>query len=116
MSRVRALAAYKQSFRATKIAFGDDTRMLLAARAQIKQGMRNPDPKKTADENIKHLEDVSKFLVSNIVQAKKNEAGKFRMNIHEQTELGDNESIKTAKKTLAAQNGGCCGGGAGLVQ
>ena len=51
--------------------------MLLAARAQIKQGMRNPDPKKTADENIKHLEDVSKFLVSNIVQAKKNEAGKF---------------------------------------
>ncbi|CAM9022952.1 unnamed protein product [Wickerhamomyces anomalus] len=80
--------------------------MLLAARAQIKQGMRNPDPKKTADENIKHLEDVSKFLVSNIVQAKKNEAGKF----------SDNESIKTAKKTLAAQNGGCCGGGAGLVQ
>lgn len=38
------------------------------------------------------------------------------MNIHEKTELGDNESIKTAKKTLAAQNGGCCGGGAGLVQ
>ncbi len=38
------------------------------------------------------------------------------MNIHEQTELDDNESIKTAKKTLAAQNGGCCGGGAGLVQ
>lgn len=51
--------------------------MLTAARAQIKQGMRNPDPKKSAEENIKHLEDVSKFLLSNIVQAKKNESGKY---------------------------------------
>lgn len=51
--------------------------MLTAARAQIKQGMRNPDPKKSADDNIKHLEDVSKFLMSNIVQAKKDDAGRF---------------------------------------
>ncbi|CCH42719.1 hypothetical protein BN7_2263 [Wickerhamomyces ciferrii] len=69
MSSQRALAAFRGSFRATKIAFG--------ARDQIRQGMRNPDPKKSPEDNIKHLEGVSQFLIANIVQARKNETGKF---------------------------------------
>jgi complex III assembly factor LYRM7 len=89
---------------------------LNASREQIRQGFYQPDESKSVDARIKHLEDVSKFLLSNIVQAKKNETGKYRLNIHEHTELGDNESVKKAKATLQSQGNGCCGGGVGLVQ
>lgn len=92
-----------------------DIRLLNASREQIRTGFRNPDESKSVEERLDHIEGVARFLRSNIVQGKKNESGKFRLNIHEHTELGDNESVKLAKKTLAAQNQGCCGGGAGLV-
>jgi len=39
--------------------------------------MRNPDPKKSAEQNIEHLEGVSRFLLSNIVQGKRADDGKY---------------------------------------
>lgn len=92
--------------------------MLLAARAQMREGMiQPPNPKASIDEQISHLEDVAKFLRQNLVQGKKvGEGERYHLNIHEDTELGDNETIKTTKKTLASQGGGCCGGGQGLYK
>ncbi|SCU79105.1 LANO_0A05072g1_1 [Lachancea nothofagi CBS 11611] len=107
-----ALAAYRNGLRATKLAFGQDTRMLLAARSQMRNGMINPpNPQLSSDQQVQYLNDVAQFLRRNIVQGKKSEDNKYSLNIHADTELGDNESLKLAKKTLASQNGGCCGGG-----
>lgn len=133
MSRIQALSAYRNALRATRIAFeGElslfflsgipitnknigDVALLNASREQIRQGFHKPDLKKTDEKRIKELNDIAKFLVSNIVQGKKNESGKYKLNIHEGTELGDNESVKKAKQQLQAQGNGCCGGGMGLV-
>lgn len=92
--------------------------MLLAARAQMRQGIINPpNPDLSIDDQIKHLEEVSRFLRQNLVQGKKVDSGeKYHLNIHKETELGDNESLKKTKKTLASQGGGCCGGGEGLYK
>lgn len=111
----RALAAYRNGLRATRVAFGEDLRMLVAARQQMREGMINPPNQElNADEQIQHLNEVARFLRENIVQGKQVQEDKYHLNIHKDTELGDNETIKTAKKTLAAQGGGCCGGGSGL--
>ncbi|BAO42579.1 protein FMP36 [Kluyveromyces marxianus] len=113
----RALAAYRNGLRAARVAFGGDTRMLVAARQKMREGMINPpNPELSPDEQIKHMNDVAQFLRQNIVQGKKAEGDKYHLNIHKDTELGDNETIKTAKKTLVAQGGGCCGGGSGLYK
>lgn len=91
--------------------------MLVAARQEMRQGMINPpNPALSADEQIKLLEDIAVFLRQNVVQGQKTEDDKYHLNIHRDTELGDNETIKVAKKTLAAQGGGCCGGGSGLYK
>ncbi|ONH69680.1 Mitochondrial zinc maintenance protein 1, mitochondrial [Cyberlindnera fabianii] len=106
-TRQKALLAYRNALRATQIAF----QVLAAARAEIKKGYYQPETK-SVEERIQHLEDVSKFLLSNIVQGKKTESGKYHLNIHKYTELGDNETIKSPRKpTMVAGNGGCCGGG-----
>lgn len=116
-SSTKALAAYRNGLRATRIAFRQDIPMLLAARSKMREGMANPPSQElSVDEQIQHLNDVALFLKRNIVQGKKDDQGKYHLNIHEDTELGDNESIKTTKKTLAAGNGGCCGGGKGLYK
>ncbi|SCU81495.1 LAMI_0B06480g1_1 [Lachancea mirantina] len=107
-----ALSAYRNGLRATKIAFGRDARMLNAARAQMKAGMHNPpEPSKTSEQQIQDLNDIAAFLRRNVVQGKLSKSGQYHLNIHSETELGDNESIKVTKKTLAARGGGCCGGG-----
>ena len=85
-----------------------------ASRAEIRKGFNQPDETKSVEERITHLEEVSKFLMSNIVQGKRQDNGKIHLNIHEGTELGDNESIKNPKPTMVAgrgSKGGCCGGG-----
>lgn len=117
-SNLRALNAYRHGLRATKVAFNGDTRMLLAARQKMREGMINPPkPELPVDEQIQHLEEVARFLRQNLVQGKKSGSGeRYALNIHKDTELGDNESIKETKKTLAAQGGGCCGGGKDLYK
>lgn len=101
-----AIAAYRQALRATRIAFRQDTRMVSAARTQIKDGfLKNRllgEPEAT--EEVKKLNDVSRFLVENIVQGERQELenGKDRylLHFHEKTELGDNESIKQSKANM----------------
>lgn len=117
-SNKRALAAYRHGLRATRVAFDGDLPVLLAARAKMRQGMVHPpNPDLPVDKQISHLEEVAKFLRKNLVQGKKSETEeKYHLNIHKDTELGDNESIQKTKQTLAAQGGGCCGGGKDLYK
>lgn len=117
-SSLRALNAYRNGLRATRVVFKGDSRMLLAARQKMKDGMLNPpNPELPVDKQIQLLEDVAKFLRQNLVQGTKTGAEeKYHLNIHQETELGDNETIKKTKQTLAAQGGGCCGGGKNLYK
>ena len=69
--------------------------MLLAARRQMREGMRNPpDPSIPFDDRVQLMEDVAVFLRRNIVQGVRvdGEGGKpvYHLNIHKETELGDN--------------------------
>lgn len=116
--RQAALNAYRHGLRATRTAFDGDARMLLAARAKMREGMENPpNPELSKEQQIQHLEDVAVFLRRNLVQGKKEGTGeKYHLNIHGETELGDNDSIKKAKSTLVSRGGGCCGGGKGLYK
>ncbi|KAH3683562.1 hypothetical protein WICPIJ_005458 [Wickerhamomyces pijperi] len=112
----RGLRAYRDVLRAAKVAFNGDVKVLTAAREEIQRGFRNPDLSLTEEERLSHVEGVSKFLLSNIVQASKEpEGAKYRLNIHEHTELGDNDTVfkNKGKQTLGGGNGqfaGCCGG------
>ena len=102
------LSAYRNALRATKVVFRHDLPILTAARTQIKENIRNNSNLKDTTEiveAVKKLNDVSKFLISNIVQGEKQDDGKYFLNFHEKTELGDNESIKQGKKNLGSLAG-----------
>ena len=98
-TRTKALNAYRHGLRATRIAFRNDAEVLLAARAKMRSGMLcHPDPKLTTEDQIQHLEDVAVFLRRNLVQGKKVDGSstkepRYHLNIHKDTELGDNETI-----------------------
>lgn len=117
----RALAAYRSALRATRVAFTKDAKTLVAARTKIKQEMKSPksttNPDYTPLQRIELLEQIGSFLRRNIVQGVKTGTSdsRYALNIHKDTELGDNEEIK--KNTSRFNNsgppsgGGCCGGG-----
>ncbi|TID13876.1 hypothetical protein CANINC_004823 [Pichia inconspicua] len=116
----RALNAYRAALRSTRVAFTNDLATLNAARSKIKEEMKSEisttNPKLDTNGRIELLEQVSVFLKRNIVQGVKKDAEESRyvLNIHKDTELGDNDDIKKKKKsTLNAgpASGGCCGGG-----
>lgn len=117
-TNARALTAYRNGLRATRVVFKGDNRMLLAARQRMRDGMINPpNAELPVEKQIEHLEDVARFLRQNLVQGTKTGTEeKYHLNIHKDTELGDNESIKKTKQTLASQGGGCCGGGKNLYK
>lgn len=91
-----ALQAYRQAFRATKVAFKNDAKVLNAARAEIRRRTEENKHlvKEEADNAIKELSEVSKFLIQNIVQAEKTKDDRYFLHFHDKTELGDNETIK----------------------
>ncbi|GME76243.1 unnamed protein product [Ambrosiozyma monospora] len=137
----QALASYRNALRATRIAFTTDTTTLNAARLRIKTEMKliqsKENPDMTIQERIQLLDQVSVFLRKNIVQGikenkeqesaadaeteKKEEKPTYFLNIHKDTELGDNDSIKKSKGKKNSLTGkvdsafpagsGCCGGG-----
>ncbi|KAG0672453.1 Mitochondrial zinc maintenance protein 1, mitochondrial [Maudiozyma exigua] len=119
----QALTAYRHGLRAARIAFNQDTRLLLAARQKMKQGMKKPEQADLpVEQQIKLMEDVALFLRRNIVQGEKVDSTSsdstkpiYHLNLHKDSELGDNEDIKNISKrnTLSSgssNSGGCCGG------
>ncbi|CAK7913318.1 mitochondrial zinc maintenance protein 1, mitochondrial [[Candida] anglica] len=107
MTRSAALSAYRTALRATRVAFKNDAEVLLASRAKIKQGFFEDleQGSQTVQEKIDNLNSVSKFLVQNIVQGEKKEDGQYFLNIHDKTELGDNETIKQKKADMGSLAG-----------
>ncbi|KAF2431211.1 hypothetical protein EJ08DRAFT_632506 [Tothia fuscella] len=105
-----ALAAYRHLLRSARIAFQGDLPTLTAARQSARDNFeqnRNLEPE-ASQTSIKHAEDVAKILLENVVQGMKveGEESRFKLRIHEHTERGDNDSIKTAGKGLFG--GKCC--------
>ncbi|KAL3474253.1 hypothetical protein BJX99DRAFT_181938 [Aspergillus californicus] len=103
-SQVSALGAYRQILRATRIAFQNDSRVLLAARQEARQnfekhrrfGIDTPM-------QINHAVEVADILRHNIVQGARDaadESAKWELRIHEGIERGDNDSIKVGGKDV----------------
>ncbi|KAL4804022.1 hypothetical protein BDV18DRAFT_143695 [Aspergillus unguis] len=101
---ISALSAYRQVLRATRIAFQNDTRVLLAARQEARQnfekhrrlGIDTPM-------QINHAIEVASILRHNIVQGAReagDESAKWELNIHDEIERGDNDSIKVGGKSV----------------
>ncbi|KAI0538410.1 hypothetical protein GGR58DRAFT_468277 [Xylaria digitata] len=105
-----ALPAYRNLLRAARLAFQGDGTMLTAARESIRQGFRaNAALEPTSPEfpnAVKHAEEVATILRQNVVQGKK-EGDTYKLRIHEETERGDNESIKFTGTNLGS-SGKCC--------
>ncbi|KAK6543268.1 Mitochondrial zinc maintenance protein 1, mitochondrial [Orbilia ellipsospora] len=100
-----AIQAYRSLLRASRLAFQGDSRLLLASQHQIRSQFErerdNPESeaKDTADSKIQHAFEVAKYLRQNIVQAAKAEGeDTFKLRIHDETERGDNESVKSPLK------------------
>ncbi|KAL8804785.1 MAG: hypothetical protein Q9182_002377 [Xanthomendoza sp. 2 TL-2023] len=118
-----ALPAYRNLLRSARLAFQDDTRVLLSAlttaRANFESSRLLPANSAEAEAAIAHAEEVAGILRRNIVQGREEEGGdKFHLRIHNDTERGNNSSIKIAGKASMGMGGtladaGCCGGGAG---
>ncbi|KAK2003794.1 hypothetical protein LX36DRAFT_650635 [Colletotrichum falcatum] len=95
-----SLSAYRHIWRAARIAFKGDDRVLTAARQQIRQGFRDQaslSPTSPAyGQAIEKAEDIAKILRENVVQGKQDESNTYKLRIHKDTERGDNDSVKTA--------------------
>jgi len=94
-----ALVAYRHLLRATRIAFDGDYALLHAARTQARAGFDNLsslDPSSAeAQKGLQHAEGVTSILRHNIVQGKQVEGSDvLRLNIHKDTERGDNDTVK----------------------
>lgn len=108
--RNAAATSYRTALRATAMVFKNDPLVLRSARDQIRQGFeknRHLDSQEAIQEELKKLDEVSTFLQRNLVQAiKEADTNKYVVEIHDQIELGDNESIKkNSKKSLGTLAG-----------
>ncbi|KAL2016970.1 hypothetical protein VTK56DRAFT_2804 [Thermocarpiscus australiensis] len=106
-----AVQAYRNLLRAARIAFEGDTRVLDAARQQIRQAFRDTATLPASDPSIqsaiRHAEEVATFLKTNLVQGRR-EGDTYKLRIHEHTERGDNDSIKLASKNTKVEGQKCC--------
>ncbi|KAK6224781.1 mitochondrial zinc maintenance protein [Colletotrichum tabaci] len=105
-----SLSAYRHLWRAARIAFQGDDRVLAAAQHQIRQSFRDQATLAPTDsaysQAIQKAEDIAKILRENVVQGKQDESRVYKLRIHEDTERGDNDSIKIAGSGKATM-GGC---------
>lgn len=93
----KAIHAYKEALRATRVAFKNDLRVLQAARSEFRR--RTEENRSLADQQqidkaVQEMSDVANFLIKNIVQAEQREKDRYFLHFHDKTELGSNETIK----------------------
>lgn len=97
-----ALQAYRHALRATRVAFNGDAFMLDSARAQFKTSFLANKDLPDGEEKTKaitHLNEVSQFLIRNIVQGEMQPNQRYNLKFHEKTELGSNETIRSDHKS-----------------
>ncbi|KAJ5332230.1 hypothetical protein N7541_002036 [Penicillium brevicompactum] len=99
-----AKSAYRQVLRSTRVVFQNDLPVLLAARQEARQNFeKNRRPAVDTGMQINHAIEVANILRHNIVQGSReegNEAAKWELNIHDQIERGDNDSIKVGNQDV----------------
>lgn len=134
-----ALQAYRSLLRATRLTFQGDERLLAGARDQIRTGFREKASLSPSDPAVapavEHAQQVAAMLRENVVQGKNEGDGRYskspwapslvmgdlgskpcadancltELRIHEHTERGDNDTIKTAAgQTVKVGGVGCC--------
>ncbi|KAJ5550600.1 Complex 1 LYR protein [Penicillium sp. DV-2018c] len=93
-----AKSAYRQLLRSTRIAFHNDLPVLAAARLEARNNFeKNRRPAVDTGMQINHAIEVANILRHNIVQGSRpqgDESAKWELNIHDEIERGDNDSIK----------------------
>ncbi|BGP53726.1 hypothetical protein JCM8202_003657 [Rhodotorula sphaerocarpa] len=165
----RAASAYRALLRAQRLTFKGDEFALKAAHLQTRvlfhrfipsaSASRSPfaapnadvpipvptfapEGELTADKVDEHIAgafEIAEFLRRNVVQGVKNDEGNFSLRIHDETERGDNESIRKARADIPPEiknvnlrrrrrrkdadgaaspeaNAGGCGGGDGAAK
>lgn len=95
-----ARSAYRQLLRATRVAFRDDIRVLIASRQEAR---RNFDSHRRVGVDtpmqINHAIEVANLLKHNLVQGVREgekEDANWELRIHDDIERGDNDTIKVA--------------------
>lgn len=107
-----ALQAYRQLLRSTRLAFAGDTPLLHAARTEARNSFQAnaalsvDSPEATAA--IVHAKEVAQILRENVVQGKKEGEDLYKLNIHEHTERGDNDTIKMPDGKTVVIDGKTC--------
>ncbi|KAI1803928.1 hypothetical protein F4811DRAFT_306221 [Daldinia bambusicola] len=106
-----ALPAYRGLLRAARIAFQGDERVLTAARASIREGFLANSSLASSDPElpgaIKHAEEIAAILRRNVVQGKK-DGDRYKLRIHEDTERGDNDTVKFPNGKTVKIDGKTC--------
>ncbi|THX12788.1 hypothetical protein D6D13_03984 [Aureobasidium pullulans] len=99
------LSTYRNLLRATRIAFQGDQSTLYNSRRFARDSFNKNRGVKAgsieAEKAVEHAQGVAQILRENVVQGAtdKEESGAYKLRIHEQTEKGDNESVKQFKGT-----------------
>ncbi|KAI1827611.1 hypothetical protein F4861DRAFT_327573 [Xylaria intraflava] len=106
-----AVTAYRNLLRAARLAFQGDGVTLNAARSSIRGGFRDKAALVPTSQEyqtaVLYANDVAMILRQNVVQGKR-DGDKYRLRIHEETERGDNDTVKFAGKTLEQGGAKCC--------
>ncbi|KAK0628265.1 mitochondrial zinc maintenance protein 1, mitochondrial [Bombardia bombarda] len=106
-----ATQAYRHLMRAARVAFEGDARVFDAARVQIRQGFREKATLSATDPEvqpaIQRAEELASFLKSNVVQGRR-VGDTYKLRIHEETERGDNDTVKMGGQTIKIDGRKCC--------
>ncbi|CAO3621266.1 unnamed protein product [Cunninghamella echinulata] len=112
-SKQAAISAYRNLLKTQKQVFGT------AKKETHTRFMQYKDETNTdiLEEKLTLANQVATLLRKNVIQAESKDGEKFKLNITEDTELGDNDSIKKAKnihrkgkKRASSSSSSCCGG------
>ena len=106
MTTTTALHAYRHLLRATKLAFANDTALLHASRDQARATfLKNKvlaAQSAEAEAQIRHAEEVARVLRRNVVQGRKVDDQRWRLDLRGEIERGDNSSVKQGRGKQAA--------------
>lgn len=108
-----ALAAYRHVLRATRVAFANDVSLLHASRDQARNTFKKNASmllasSLEAETQIQHAEEVAKVLRRNVVQGEHVDEDRWKLNIHQETERGDNFTVKMAGNGTGTIEKGRC--------
>ncbi|KAL1311196.1 hypothetical protein AAFC00_001391 [Neodothiora populina] len=99
------VSTYRSLLRATRVAFNGDGHMISEsrkwARHNFDQGRTVAPGSVEAEQGIKHAQATAQILRENVVQGQRENAQShhYKLNIHEETERGDDTEFKKFKSS-----------------